>query len=196
VFSPTATVFATVEEAATMISLFKRGCIYYIRIWIPDDVKCYINKREIWTSLRTKSYQDAKILAKSVHYHSEAIFAQIRSGMLTESQIKHIVKEHLTNTLKGREFIRSRGILTTLPKGTESIPPMSEWRDTAISTFHQVIDQSKLQLFNNDFAAITSFVNSALERHKIDNDVKSPEYTKLCRELVKAEVIISKIELY
>jgi integrase len=195
VFLSTATVFATVEETTTMISLFKRGCIYYARLWIPDDVRCYIQKREIWASLRTKSHQQAKILAKAVHYNAEVLYAQIRSGMLTDTQIKLIVKEHLTNTLKGREFIRTRGILTTLPKDTETIPPMSEWRDSAISTFHQVIDQSKLQLFNNDFSTIKAHVNQTLERSNIAYDENSPEYTKLCREFIKAEIAISKIEL-
>lgn len=178
-----------------MISLFKRGCYYYIRLWVPEDVKCYIDRREIWTSLRTKSYLNAKKLAKSVYYNTESLFTQIRSGMLTDTQIKQIIKEHLTNTLKGSEFIRSRGILTALPKSTEIIPPNTEWRDTAVSTYHDVIEQCKQQLFNNNFSMIKAYVNHALERNGITYDEKTPEYSKLCREYLKAEIAISKVEL-
>ena len=178
-----------------MISLFKRGCFYYVRTWVPDDLKCYIEKREIWTSLRTTSHNQAKSLSKTVQYKIETIFTQIRSGMLTEAQIKLIIKEHLTNTLKGSESIRSKGVLTALPKGTETIPPLSEWRDTAKSTFQQVIDKTNNELFNNDFSAVKAYVNLALERNGIAYAEGSPEYMKLCREYLKAEIAISKIEL-
>lgn len=178
-----------------MISLFKRGCYYYIRLWIPDDVKCYIEKREVWASLRTKSYRNAKVLAKSVCYNAEALFTQIRSGMLTDSQIKQIVQEHLTNTLRGSEFIRTKGILTALPKGTETIPNTAEWQSTAVTTFQEVINQTNKQLFNNDFSKIKAYVDQALEHNGIAYDENTPEYTKLCREYLKAEIAISKVEL-
>jgi hypothetical protein len=149
--------------------LFRRNNTYYFRIKIPLDILQHFDRKEIWKSLKTSYLQSAKSASRSLTYNIEQLFIWIRSGMLTDTQIKQIVKEHLTNTLKGREFIRTKGILTTLPKGTESIPPMSEWRDTAVTTFHDVIEQSKLQLFNNDFSTIKAHVGIRLFKHLVTN---------------------------
>lgn len=175
--------------------VFKRKNTYYFRIKIPLDILPYFERKEIWKSLKTGYLKTAKSASRSLAFNIEQLFIWIRSGMLTDSQIKLLVKEHLSNTLRGSEAIRTRAILTALPKGSATIPPVSEWRDTAISTFHHVIDQTKQQLFSNDFSTIKAYVNQALERNDISYDENTPAYTKLCREYLKAEIAISKIEL-
>ncbi|MFS8159545.1 MAG: tyrosine-type recombinase/integrase [Candidatus Roizmanbacteria bacterium] len=178
----------------SVFHVVKRSNTYYFRIRIPRDISSYIPRKEIWKSLNTSYLNHAKSAAKSISYRIEELFTWIRNGMLTNSQIQEIVKEHLDKTLKGSEYIRSIGVLTTLPKGSD-IPSRAQWQQTAITTHQDLIANMNTQLFNNDFRMVKDFVFGMLERANIECEVGSPEYTKLCREFLKSEITIKNIEI-
>lgn len=178
-----------------MSYIMKRNNYYYFRLWVPEDVQHHFNRREITKSLRTKSFQQANILIKPILHKLETIFMQIRSGMMTDAQIQQMVKDHLVRTLKGNEYLRSiGGILSFLPRDGIK-PPDDQCQQVSISTYQQIIEQYSAMLFNNDFSVVKDFVNGMLERASIECKEGSPEYSKLCREFLKSEIEIKKIEI-
>lgn len=177
-----------------MSYISKRNSYYHFRLWVPEDIRHHFNRKEITKSLKTKSFHQANILVKPLLFKIETIFMQIRSGMLTNSQIQEIIKEHLDKTLKGSEYIRNMGVLTSIPKGNE-IPSRDQWQKTAITTHQGLIANMNTQLFNHDFSMVKDFVTGMLERANIKCEVGSPEYISLCREFLKSEITIKKIEI-
>jgi len=71
-----------------MTHLYKRGKIYYFRIAVPKTLRELIGQREILKSLHTHYYDLARQLARPLLRHVELLFAAIRSGCMTQEQIK------------------------------------------------------------------------------------------------------------
>lgn len=73
--------------------IFTRKDIYYYRADIPSDIKHYFHTPEIKQSLKTKDSKIAKVMAISMEYRLQRIYALIRSGMLPEDIIAGMVAE-------------------------------------------------------------------------------------------------------
>ena len=175
--------------------ILKRNNVYYFRIKTPTDVLSYIHRKEIWKSLQTSNLKLARTAAKSIGYHLEQLFTWIRSGMLTDEQIRHIIKEHLNRTLKGHEAIRNMGILSYVPKGTDLPVDRDQWQKSSIATIKNSIEEYSRQLYMNDFSEAKKHVPLLLELAKMEGEEDSPQYAKLCREFIKAEIAIRKVEI-
>jgi integrase len=71
--------------------IFVRNSIYYFRTDIPTDLKQYFHVTEIKQSLKTKKTKIANVMAISLEYKVQQAFAMIRTGMLPDDMIQHIV---------------------------------------------------------------------------------------------------------
>lgn len=163
---------------------------FYFRIWIPEDLRPFFKRSEIKKSLKTTNCIRAKNLVKALVYHTERIFTPIRSGMLTPQQIRELASEYINLNLHRREEVRNFGILTYT---VEDVVPNSQ--EEAATFCEQIIERYKQQLFKNDFSEIEVRVIHFLTEKNLDVDKKSDDYRKLCRELLKAEIEVKKIEL-
>jgi hypothetical protein len=67
------------------------------------------NRRAIRISLRTPDKKNAKVMIKAYSYRLERIYTLARSGMLTEEQLKRMVRDHLQSGLAMWEHERLKG---------------------------------------------------------------------------------------
>ena len=75
--------------------LCKRNDCYYFRIRVPKDLKAYLKISEIKKSLSTKYYSLAVSLAKQWAFKTEKLFTLIRSGVLTDEQLRQLIAQDL-----------------------------------------------------------------------------------------------------
>ena len=69
---------------------------YCFRIHIPLDLRRWFGgRRDIKRSLKSGNLEYAKSSARHWVYRTERLFAQIRSGMLTNDRVRKLVTERL-----------------------------------------------------------------------------------------------------
>ena len=182
--------------------LIRRNNNYYCRIWIPEDLKPHFNCCEIKRSLKTSNCNNARSLVKALVYRAERVFMLIRSGMLTNEQIKIIASHFIKATLNRTEELRSIAVVTYEDGAATAAPVrLGDTEQVAgvvaksVSACESLIQSYKDQLFLNDFSAIEVRLGWHLEQNKVSVDKSSNEYTKLCREILKAEIEVKKIEI-
>jgi hypothetical protein len=75
--------------------ILKRNQTYYYRIKIPVDLRSTFPVREIKQSLKTADPGAARILGSTVNTKVQTVFALIRSGALSESEVTAHIAELL-----------------------------------------------------------------------------------------------------
>lgn len=122
------------------VGLVKRGSRYYFRLRIPKDLQTIFRRNEVLKSLRTGSSASAKIQAKGLSYRLEQLFMQVRCGMLTREQIKHLIHENLTNILAGfeesRDALKPAAPYNPAPKNTIDVQESRQMAEY-LSEWHQ-----------------------------------------------------------
>lgn len=73
--------------------ILKRDKYFYVRIWVPLDVRAILRRSELKKSLRTSNRSEARVLASGLLHKAETIFMQVRSGMLTNRQLEILAGE-------------------------------------------------------------------------------------------------------
>lgn len=81
---------------STKSYLVCRNQVFYYRLKVPTDLRHLIPAVEIKKSLKTKEIDKARSLAASMGYKVHAAFVQLRTGMLSEQQVKEIVSRLLS----------------------------------------------------------------------------------------------------
>jgi len=182
--------------------LVRRNNHYYCRIWIPEDLKPHFNCCEIKRSLKTSNCNTARTLVKALVYRAERVFMLIRSGMLTNEQIKTIAANFIKSTLNRTEELRSiavvtyeDGAVTAAPFQVGNAGQVAGVVAQSVSACESLMQRYKDQLFVNDFSAIEARLGWHLEQNNLSVDKSSKDYTKLCREILKAEIEVKKIEI-
>ncbi|MBE0606231.1 MAG: hypothetical protein IH610_08110, partial [Deltaproteobacteria bacterium] len=105
--------------------LLRRNDRYYFRCKIPLDIRPWFTGRvEIKKSLRTTNWASACSLARVQSFQAERIFTLIRSGALTEDQIRQLVDAYTEQTLMEMEAARAQGGF--LPRDREDLGDMLE----------------------------------------------------------------------
>ncbi len=91
---------------------------YYSRRRIPSDLICFFppNFIQIRKSLRTKNLKTAKEHAKIWSYRTEKLFTLIRSGMLTDEQLKQLIAKDLFNKQEQVTFVEHDSNANPTPK--------------------------------------------------------------------------------
>lgn len=90
--------------------IFVRNGIYYYRTDIPNDLQKYFPTTELKQSLKTKDSKIAKVMAISMEYKLQQTFCMIRSGMLPDDVLAHMVSELLSRKKKEKP----RGLLLSV----------------------------------------------------------------------------------
>lgn len=67
--------------------LKKRNGYYYIRLRVPKDIAPLFPRREIWQSLKTKSYKSAHFLREMYLSQANQFFALARTGMFNNQKM-------------------------------------------------------------------------------------------------------------
>jgi hypothetical protein len=103
------------------VNLLKRNNIYYFRCKIPQDIYPYIQRRELWKSLKTTNYKTAKSAKVKLLYSTERLFLHLRSGMYTDAQMKQLVNDYLHAYLGRCESLRSIAMVRYDSAGQQKI---------------------------------------------------------------------------
>ncbi|MFA7537078.1 MAG: DUF6538 domain-containing protein, partial [Desulfuromonadales bacterium] len=102
--------------------LFRRNGVLYFRVRIPGDILPWFGGRsELKKSLRTRSAKAARLQLLDLTYQTERLFSIIRSGILTESQIRLLCRGFLQNMYPEIAGVRNQDIsLIILPPSPPS----------------------------------------------------------------------------
>jgi integrase len=164
---------------------------------IPQDIVPYINRREIWKSLKTVNHKNAKVIASKLLYHTERLFLHVRSGMYTDTQMRQLVNDYLHDVLNRCESIRSLGMVTYETDNHEPVTADADAQTIitkSVVAADELIETSKRKLMVNDFSGVSVRLDWYIKEKGLSVDKGSVEYTKLCREILKAEIESLKIE--
>lgn len=142
--------------------LIRRSKVYYLRLWVPLDLRSTFNRKEMKKSLKTTDRREAKAVASALIHKAETTFIRIRAGMLTERQLEQIaaelieeftgrVAEHKAKRADGMEWLFSESglfptvdvdmIETTLktPKTPAEVAEVATWYTLKIEELEQEI---------------------------------------------------------
>jgi len=170
--------------------LLKRDGRYYFRIRVPLDLRRWFAPREeIKKSLKTNGYNGAKCLVRVWIYRSEQLFAQLRSAMLTDDQIKQLVADYLHETLVESEEMRLGG------GGLFADDEEGEQGTSVIDTHLTLLSDRVENLARGEYGAVSGVADYLLEKEGIAVDKDSREYQKLCRETLQVVIEAMKIEI-
>lgn len=93
--------------------LLKRGKNYYCRLWVPDDLRERIGKKELKKSLKTTTKSEARVAAVALESKASTAFFRMRAGIMTERELEKIAAEligEFTGRLAEHKQTRKDGI--------------------------------------------------------------------------------------
>ncbi|MDD2540755.1 MAG: site-specific integrase [Desulfuromonadaceae bacterium] len=70
--------------------LFKRGNIYYCRLFVPLDLRERLQRKELKKSLKTSNRAEARAAAGALVCKAETAFFRLRTAMLTDRELEQI----------------------------------------------------------------------------------------------------------
>ena len=166
-----------------MSTQFRHG-VYYSRLRVPSDLQPLLKKREVVRSLNTSRYRDANLLAIRWEAHVADLFAHLRHNAhaMTKQQIQSLVNHYMHSTLEECEDDRAFGEIS------------QEQYEGVTLAIHDALETNNLDLVFNRLGRISATANELMEQHGIRFDYNSVEYRRLCRELLKAEQQVWRIE--
>jgi integrase len=96
----------------------RRGKVYCAVISVPEDLQLQIGKKQIWRSLKTKTYSVARSLSRKLLVAADQLFMQMRSNMDSRT-INALVAEFGLDLLKCNDEIR-QGTIEAPPHSSEA----------------------------------------------------------------------------
>lgn len=176
--------------------LKKRNGYYYIRLRIPKDIAPLFPRREIWQSLRTKSYKSARILRGMYLSQAHKFFALARTGMINSQEMNQIIQHESQKLLLALEKVRCMDLVGFDDEGNGKSPsqakfPEPELRRSAENEMQRCMDA----LRSNDFSCFKYEIEAILWSRKLEFKPGSFEHGLFCRNLLKAKIQACRIEL-
>jgi len=166
-----------------MAYLQRRNGVYYLRVKIPADLSQWFPERDnIRKSLRTKNKRDATYsLAKHIE-RTERTFALMRSGLMTDAEIKKLADDYIRETLANNDRERlERGSRIVYDELTGSVAgsvvPYDKWAEEPFKV-----------LEGQRSAQMESILGNFLEAKGITIDPTSVAYRKLLREISRVHL--------
>jgi hypothetical protein len=157
--------------------------MYYFRTRIPFDLRLWFNGQEDFKrSLKTKSLTQARRLLKVWNYRTEETFTLMRSGMLTQEQIKKLVDNFKHKTLAELEDNRIEAPVISLDNLDEQMDILQEH----VSDYREA-------LATNDYKRVSSLTDTLIEDNGL-GEVGKREYAELSRELMKKMLEVFEVE--
>ncbi len=180
----------------TLAHLKKRNGYYYIRLRIPKDIAPLFPRREIWQSLRTKSYKSARFLREMYLSQAHKFFALARTGMINSQEMNQIIQHESQRLLLALEKVRCMDLVGFGDEGNGKSPrqakfPEPELRRSAESEMQRCKDA----LRTNDFVFFKHEIETIISVRGLDYTPGSFEHGLFCRNLLKAKVQACRVEL-
>ena len=167
----------------TTPNLYQVKEMYYYRLRVPVDLQLWFNGQDdIKRSLKTKSLKQARRLLRVWDYQTEEVFTLIRSGMLTEDQIKKLVDNFKTKTLIELEQGRRESTVVSMDTLDEQMDILKE---------HE--SDYKEALATNDLKRVSTMTDNLIDDNEL-GDVSKQEYAALSRELMKKMIEVFQVE--
>lgn len=166
--------------------LYKVRETYYFRVKFPRDLAHHFQgKQDFKRSLHTKNLRQAKRLLKVWSYHTEELFTIMRTGLLTETQIKELADRYFHGLLSRWEHEKATG--ERVPKGTATPEHIRQNCLAHIPVYQK-------DLARNDFSLIRRAVEEELTEAGITPEPDTMQYSMLAREMMKRYIEALRIE--
>ncbi|MBJ6800161.1 DUF6538 domain-containing protein [Geomonas propionica] len=184
-----------------MFYLTKINKTYQFRLRIPSDLLPHFQQREIRRTLRTTRYREAKTLLHKFTAETERIFTLIRSNTLPDDVLQKIIDTYLNASITLFERQRNREPISADPRrqhrvqdGDDLLSQVIE-SDEGFDLYQEMIEndiaKSKRLLGRRKGQEVPQVVRAAdmfMKKFDLDLGNDSPEYAKLCNELLKAKI--------
>jgi integrase len=162
---------------------------YYFRIVVPVDLRSMIGMREIKRSLKTGvlglAKEKARLLAGKIQRLYRAL-REDRMSQLDQKKIQELVHAHVKETL---EWIENEPLTRDKPISLEEAHAHAD----IISGMAQELHKS---LVKGDFKQVSHIADRLLKDENLeDTDKESIPYKRLCRELLKSAIELSKVDV-
>lgn len=146
-----------------------------------------MGKREVWRSLGTTNTDTARYRALQLKAAAHRLFKALtdKGRYMTQTQIDALVSKWLNDALDEAEDQRAM------------VGPVSEARrEDAQTGLDALLDYSHEDLISGDYRRMVTEADALLESAGIPPlDHASPDFARLCRRLLRAQIEYAKIEL-
>lgn len=165
--------------------LHHRGTVLYSRLIVPRSLRPLIGRCEIWKSLRTTDRPQGKLRAQQWEGHLSRLFLHLHQHghTMTPEQIEALVQRYITDTLQAGEDERVTRKVSADEQEAISLVYADELAETQGA------------LTANDFTKVSPIADSLLQSHDVALEKSSEDYRRLCRELLKAQQHVFRIEM-
>ena len=160
----------------------RQGCYQFV-IRVPRDLLGHFPQKTLWRSLKTKDLKAAKILVKAREHEAEKIFMQIRTGLLSDDQIKRLVAVFLHGELSSIESERS-----TAHSLRHSLTSVEANIDFLSEMYGGVACAMQKDLARGDLAYGRVIADAIIVKNNLALSLDSDDYHNLCREVMKSEI--------
>ena len=164
--------------------LYQRGGTFYFWLRIPIDLKRFFQREELKRSLRTKSLTAARRMVNLWNGKTEGLFVMMRSGMVSNTQIKQLVEDYIAYTLQRHDEERVEAGAGTSVIETNDGP--TEVADRMIHNPEYGLVLSEME--DGRSAYVSKRLDEFLVEVNVEIDKESTQYKQLCRDVGLAHI--------
>ncbi|HDR14572.1 MAG TPA: DUF3258 domain-containing protein [Desulfobacteraceae bacterium] len=171
--------------------LVRNAHSYCVRVNVPKDLQRFIGRRELRYSLKTGYLGVARGKAQIISAQIHQVYSFLRKegaklAVLTDEQVQELVQQYLKQYI---ESLESRYFEEDSPLQTRAD------FDGYVGTLDAVREDIVAYLGLGDYGTVEKSVASLLAEHGIDEIATgSPEWVKLCRGVLRAQLQGIEIE--
>lgn len=172
-----------------------RRSSYYSRLPVPSDLHAILRRYDILKSLRTRSYRLALARCRLWEAQLTRAFVKLRRGVMTPVDIEALITRHIVDSLEADE--QERAERPTAVPGYGDDPDDPDGVNDPVMVSYEVWEDAVIESLNcNSYKLIDDVAERlwmSLKGQNATIDKTSPAYLRLCRELLKAELKITRI---
>jgi len=162
--------------------------VYYFRLRVPADLAEWFDGRgELRKSLKTKERRNARMQSARHVERAERTFALMRSGFMTDAEIKKLAADYLRDTLTSSDRDRLENG-ARVAYDTE----VGHWLPNI--PYQDLIEEPAKVLAGEPSADMQRLLGNFLEAKGIIVDPASVEYKKLLREVSRSHLEALRID--
>ena len=168
--------------------IFLQPSGYYFCLNVPADLRGIVKKTQIRHPLDTRLVSRAKFRAAYLAFQCRKLFLQLRAGAMKKSPTKDDVSQLVQGWLR-----------STLDMAEDSRvlfgPYDGEIRREEMSDLRNYEKSYRRSLGRRSYGAVEQLAEGLLNTEGFAVDRESYEFKKLCRELMKANIVVAKTEI-
>ena len=153
---------------------------YFFRVRIPKDLCALFHRTEVKKSLHTRSFRNAKVVAKAYGYKLERIYTIARGRLMTDDEIRQQMRDFLSDSL--RDFEDGLSITPTVKDG-----------EKMQKAYLLMAEEDRSSLVKNDIAGVQGWLDDLIVDKGLEVSKDSVEYHRLGREMLKARKVFWKV---